>query len=540
MHLLALLRRESAIALQKFVLMSAVAGLSNAVILSLINTAIEEATELRQHRISQSIYFAATMIVFNYARRYVLNVSVSEMERVLDRVRTRLAHNVVLAELQDLEALGRPDIFAALNTNTMAISESEKPILAGTQGAALLFFTLFYLAWLSFAGFVLLCMIGAVAVSSYFSQRRALEQDLEQANTLESRFNRCLTQMLDGFKEIKMNEARGADLYRDFQGLSRRTRDIYTRVQTAYARMALTTHVSFYICVAAVIFILPKVTPARTEPVVELTTVVLFLIGPIMNIMNMLPSLATANLAARNIAELEQKLQQRSSRLAQDKVAMTPFEKLSLRAVTFQYPDGEAERPFGIGPIDFDVLAGEIVFVGGGNGGGKSTLLKVLTALYPPDSGLILVDGQPVTRTTSTAYRSIFATIFSDYHLFDRLYGLPPVDEETLRSLLDMMELTGKVRVSGGEIGSPDLSTGQKKRLALIVAMLEDRPIYVFDEWAADQDPNFRRKFYHEILPELKKRGKTIIAVTHDDRYFPVADRLYVMEEGKLVAVGAS
>lgn len=539
MHLLALLRRESAIALRKFVLMSAVAGLSNAAILSIINTAIEEATGVRQHRISEAIYFAVTMFIFYYARNYVLNVSVSEMERVLDRVRIRLAHDVVQAELQDIETLGPTDIFTALNTNTQAISESEKPILAGTQGAALLFFTLFYIAWLSLAGFVLLLGIGGVAVSAYFSQRRALERDLETATTLESRFNRCLLQMLDGFKEIKMNEARGADLFRDFQELSGQTKTIYTRVQTAWARMALTTHVSFYVCVGAVIFILPNVTP-RVEPVVELTTVVLFVIGPIMNIMNMLPSLATANLAARSIAELEEKLQQRFQPRSQEQVTMTPFETLSLRAVRFQYPDSEAETPFAIGPIDLDILAGEIVFVGGGNGGGKSTLLKVLTALYPPDSGVILVDGRPVTRAMATAYRGIFATIFSDYHLFDRLYGLPQVDEETLKRLLDLMELTGKVRVSGGEIGSPDLSTGQKKRLALIVAMLEDRPVYVFDEWAADQDPHFRRKFYHEILPDLKRRGKTIIAVTHDDRYFAVADRLYVMEEGKLVPVGAS
>ena len=60
---------------------------------------------------------------------------------------------------------------------------------------------------------------------------------------------------------------------------------------------------------------------------------------------------------------------------------------------------------------------------------------------------------------------------------------------------------------------------------------------YDFDEWAADQDPEFRRYFYDVLLPGLKAEGRTLIVVTHDDRYFHVADQVVFMEEGRVVRV---
>ena len=86
-----------------------------------------------------------------------------------------------------------------------------------------------------------------------------------------------------------------------------------------------------------------------------------------------------------------------------------------------------------------------------------------------------------------------------------------------------------------GRFSTLDLSTGQRKRLAMVAALLDDKPIYIFDEWAADQDPGFRRYFYEGLLGELKARGKTVLAVTHDDRYFGVADRVVKRGEGGVV-----
>jgi putative ATP-binding cassette transporter len=161
--------------------------------------------------------------------------------------------------------------------------------------------------------------------------------------------------------------------------------------------------------------------------------------------------------------------------------------------------------------------------------------MKTLTGLYLPQAGTISLDRTLVTPETAAWYRSHFSTVFTDYHLFDRLYGLQHVPPEEVNALLRLMQIDHKTSYTEGRFTTQDLSGGQRKRLALIVALLEDRPILVLDEWAADQDPPFRRFFYEQVLKDLKARGKTIIAVTHDDKYFNVADHVVKMEYGKFV-----
>ncbi len=190
-----------------------------------------------------------------------------------------------------------------------------------------------------------------------------------------------------------------------------------------------------------------------------------------------------------------------------------------------------------MGPINLTLRAGENVFISGGNGSGKSTLLRLLTTLYWPEAGSISVDGTIVTHENVDAYRALFSSVFSDFHLFKRLYGVEPSAMAEALELLGTFEVADKTRLHEDAFTTIDLSDGQRKRLALIVAMLENRPICILDEWAADQDPAFRRKFYGELLEALRARNVTVISVTHDDRYYGRADRRLHMEEGKLVAV---
>lgn len=210
------------------------------------------------------------------------------------------------------------------------------------------------------------------------------------------------------------------------------------------------------------------------------------------------------------------------------------FESLELRQVSFQYPKN-GTRPFTIQPFDLSLNKGEIVFLIGGNGSGKSTVLKLLTALYPPASGSLFLNGREVQEDGFGRYRDLFATIFTDFFLFRRLLGATGMERDRVMRLMEEFELKGKTDIVDGCITNTRLSTGQRKRLALIVAMLEDKPVYVFDEWAADQDPVFRKYFYHVILPELRNRGKTVLAVTHDDHFFHIADRVFQMEYGTLL-----
>jgi putative ATP-binding cassette transporter len=164
----------------------------------------------------------------------------------------------------------------------------------------------------------------------------------------------------------------------------------------------------------------------------------------------------------------------------------------------------------------------------------------VLTGLIPLDAGQILADGVPLETGQTQDYRDKISAIFSDYHLSRRLYFIGDPDPARILTALERMEMQDKVTVRDGAFSTIDLSTGQRKRLAYVVAELDDKPVIVLDEWAADQDPHFRRIFYETLLPDLKARGKIVICVTHDDRWFHLADRVYRMNEGQIEGLVAA
>ena len=267
----------------------------------------------------------------------------------------------------------------------------------------------------------------------------------------------------------------------------------------------------------------------------------MFVVGVCMGIVQTIPILQAANVASDNIELLETRLRAiAASALAVG--AAEPrkrFDKIEFRNVEFSYIDKWSEAVFHVGPLDFTLRSGDLVFITGGNGSGKSTFLKLLSGLYEPDSGQILLDGVPVGDHNRDRYRALIAAIFVDYHLFTRLYGIAEPDPAEVDRLLSQFRLLDKTRLTGGEFSTLDLSGGQRKRIALIVSLLEDRPILLLDEWTADQDPDFRRKFYDELLPELKRAGKTVVVITHDDRYLDelvdLPARRLRMDEGRFV-----
>lgn len=250
-------------------------------------------------------------------------------------------------------------------------------------------------------------------------------------------------------------------------------------------------------------------------------------------------AVANAQAACEVMLDLERRLHQAVQRSGSGTAPGQPsdFAEIELRQVV--YTHGQSGG-FMVGPIDLTLRRGDVLFISGGNGSGKSTLLRLLTALYLPQQGQLLVDGRVVDGDRREACQNLYSTVFSDFHLFRRLFGLGDVAPDQILEWLTTMEIEKKTGMHDGRFDTIKLSTGQRKRLALVVAALEDRPIYVFDEFAADQDPAFRRKFYDEILPALRARGKTVVAVTHDDRYFDRATRHFVMEDGRLTEYGAS
>jgi putative ATP-binding cassette transporter len=297
----------------------------------------------------------------------------------------------------------------------------------------------------------------------------------------------------------------------------------------------------FYMLMALMVFVVPEFSPIHSRVIVKVSAAILFMLGPISSAVGAMPEFAKANAAAESILEMDALLSHAAAPTGEREMAPpASFSEIRMLGVHYQYRDASKATTFSAGPFDLAVKKGELVFISGGNGSGKSTFLKLLTALYQPERGSIQLDGVPVLPESRQRYRNLFAVIFADFHLFSRPFGLGEVDAERFAGLLDLMELRGVTNLVDGVFEPLDLSTGQRKRLALIVAMLEDRPIFVFDEWAADQDPVFRRKFYEELLARFKEQGKTVVAVTHDDKYYHVADRVLRMEEGRFVAVEGS
>jgi putative ATP-binding cassette transporter len=205
--------------------------------------------------------------------------------------------------------------------------------------------------------------------------------------------------------------------------------------------------------------------------------------------------------------------------------------------VVFSYGEEKGvEMPFSLGPISLDLHPGELVFVIGGNGSGKTTFVKVLSGLYQPSQGHVTLDGKMITDANREWYREHFSVVFSDFHLFNKLLGQSNSQTESLaHQYLRLLHMDQKVMVRERAFSTLDLSQGQRKRLALVTAYLEDRPIYVFDEWAADQDPQYKEIFYKTLLPDLRERGKLVIVITHDDRYFHLGNQVIKLEDGKVV-----
>lgn len=300
-------------------------------------------------------------------------------------------------------------------------------------------------------------------------------------------------------------------------------------------RQLIFGHVAFFFLLAVVVFVAPSYTRWFAGDVAKICAAVIFMIGPLGGVIQAVAVLASADAAIRRIRELDGRLRAIAEPVAADSpgAAAPGFAEIRLHGVLHAYPAAPGETAFTVGPLDLVIRRGEVIFVTGGNGSGKSTFIKLLTGLYRPVHGHVACDGVPVGDAGRAAYRERFAAVFSDFHLFPRRHGAPPAGPEAA-DLLDWLEIGHLVRLDGDAFSRTDLSTGQRKRLALVSALLEARPLLILDEWAADQDPHFRRKFYREILPALKARGLTIIAVTHDDHYFDVADRRLHFEEGRM------
>jgi putative ATP-binding cassette transporter len=352
-----------------------------------------------------------------------------------------------------------------------------------------------------------------------------------------------LTHVTEGFPAIRLNADKNDALFARYTQIVDDLESLVVGIGGKWVVLLLFSNAFLYGLLGVVVFVLPGFFEGYTDIIYKIAAAAIFCVWPVGAITTAAPLYSRASIGLGHVFRLEDMLDSNAlaggARAVPERSRFSGFREIRFEEVGFAYKDAVGNDSFSTGPWSLQLRRGELLFLLGGNGSGKSTALKLMCGLYPVNTGRILVDGIPVETESLQEYRELFSCIFPDFHLFDRLHGLDHVDAAQVTALIARMGLAEKVAFADGRFSTQDLSTGQRKRLAMIVTLLEDREICFFDEWAADQDAHFRAAFYEEILPELKRRGKTVVVVTHDDRFWHLADRSVTLDLGRVVSAGA-
>jgi putative ATP-binding cassette transporter len=471
---------------------------------------------------------ASQLALTRYTQRAVLELCREVCRRVL------------AAPLRRVEELGAPRVLTTLTDDVNALGTAIQVIPALAFNVAIVGGCSLYLAWISWKVFVAVVVLVLMGAGVYRILAVRASAAFRAARAARDALFRHFRSLTEGIKELKMHQGRRQAFLE--QGIDRTSASLHdesVRAAELYVMANGWAQALFYLLIALVLFLLPSMGEVSLEALTGYVFATLYLMAPVWGIIGAIPTFARGQVALDKVEELRDSFNtEEQSRVGGIPMARpSQWHQLRIEGATFAYDGaGAGERGFVLGPIDFSLRPGEAVFVVGGNGSGKSTFVKLLTGLYRPQSGEIWLDDRKITPDTEAWYREHFSVVFFDFYLFDALLGLSGSDLDARASqYLARLQLKEKVTVKEGAFSTTSLSQGQRKRLALLTAYLEDRSAYVFDEWAADQDPQYKEVFYTELLPELKARGKAVVIVTHDDRFFHLGDRVIKLDYGRIV-----
>ncbi len=534
---------------------SLASGLSRSLFLAIINTAV--ALNGDWHDMlpytAGAIALIGVMICADFfgavrGRRVSLSMAM--------RLRNRLLDQIGSANLRFVEHEKATRLHYHLINTIFTIAGTYGLFLAFSNGLATLVFNLIYMGWLSPAGLLvaLLIILVGVAVHGRFERINQLRRPL--IDELNNRLHGTHQAYLLGYKELRLSNRKTIDYRNQIEDVNADFLRESVQEASVSAKGAAATNLFQYVAIAIIGLALPILLKVESVVAMQLLAAILFTIGPLTSVVSAFASFGVARIAFNNLSRLTAAVSATREPGFEGALAtLPPFESFALRGVTFQFSAGapssplstddempatgeDANEEFRLGPIDLTIKRGEVVCIVGGNGSGKTVLMRLLTGLYRPDTGELLYNGLPLSDAQRQSYREQFTAVFSDFFLFLELLGRREYPPEKVEAWLEHFGLKGKTRVRNGEFTTVDLSTGQRKRMALVVSILDNRPIMVLDEFSAEQDPEHRHLFYREWLPQLREMGKTIIVVSHDDRYFDAADRVIRMDYGKIVSDG--
>jgi len=448
---------------------------------------------------------------------------------VASDMRIKLYGNIACAPVSSLEYIGSAKLVTTITTDVPRIVMGAQVLPDLLVSAITLIGMLSFLLYLNTAvfRFVLECILfGAVTfeIPVFIAKRFFI-----RAGSSSDALQKSIDGLIRGIKELKLNDAKrdayfDTDLFANEQKLLRaqKTGNTVMKLATSYGDMIC------FFAIGAIAFVFVNYHSINNQELIGVVMALLYITGPISVILNMMPQLTVASVSFARVSDLIASLPDEKI-LPSTKAA--PWKNIKLIQVRYQHMAPDETPGFEVGPLDLEFNKGEITFIVGGNGSGKSTLCKLLTLHYPATSGEIYFGDSLITPESIGTYRQEVAAIYSDYYLFERLLGNPVLQSE-VEHYLRMLKLEHKVSYENGRFSTLALSDGQRRRVALVAALVEDKEFYLFDEWAADQDPSFKEAFYSEILPSLRAKNKVVIVITHDDRYFNVADKVISMADG--------
>jgi len=488
------------------------------------------------------LLFICAMVAFYITQLYAIRTASEAAFSAIEDMELRLIDKLRRIDYPTFKTISPADIYAALGGDKNSVISASRSIITAFSSAITIVIAVMYMASISVTAMVLILLECVLLIILHKVNSNTLAKRFEADSMLVGSYMGSLEDLVQGFAELKMNNQKSEEFYqKKVQSTSKNKTDGFKATEIYWVQMLVIGQSSLFLPLGLIVFIVPAISAGvQVQSLVEILAITLILIGPAGLVAGFVSAVDLAGNTLMKMRNIDRQLEETVAGEHEEDLSTPPetpdFSELKINNLGYTYPVGGGAVPgdgFTLNVRDFRLNKGELVVVKGGNGSGKSTFMRLFAGLLFPCTGEILVDGVSSSSMKSSDYRSLFSIILSDFHLFDRFYGFEAAAGE-LDYWVRKLDLQEQFRHynSRNTLPTTALSSGQRKRMALLSVILEKKRILLLDEVAADFDPEFRTRYYREIIPELKAAGRTILLVSHDDRYFDIADRVVEFREG--------
>lgn len=473
---------------------------------------------------------------------YLLSTYLIELlfQKNLYSVRVRIVSMILNSEYREIELHGKARLLTLLTQDVGSIVGAISFIPRAIIDSSILVSCSIYLAIISPYIFFALLVTLIVGVAVYFIINKPAYNLFKKNRSFHEVLLQYYNEIIYAGREYKHCTKIKKTNYKDnFIASLDNIKHTHVKAQFLFSLGEAWGRLMLFILLGGIVYLFPKylsVLEITSESLAISVTVIIFSLGSIYSLVDIFPLFSRASISYKKIKTISIKNEKQKH---SNKLINLPCDAIQYSNIEYTYFDKSKKKLFHIGPISLTINRGEIVFISGGNGSGKTTLLKVLTGIYPIDAGSIICAGQEIIKEDRKEFRKLFSVIWNDNYLFDGLLNkITPDKKKDVDYWLDRLNIGNKIITSKqGEQKHSVLSSGQNKRLLLVFAFLQNHEFIVLDEWAAEQSPDYKEKFYRELLPELKSKGIGVLVVSHDSNYFDIADRIFTMDNGQLSGV---